>query len=384
MTLVFVGILFGNTMSALDGCGRGHRGADDHRRAGSSGPAAVADHVVHAGSGVHDGPLRQARRPLRRQAHLHLAMSTFLAGSVACGGAVDRQRGLPGAPRGSVCGWRHGLSMALVADVVAPAKLGRYLGYQGLVFGLTSVLGPLVGGLFVDNLSWRWVFFINMPSGIICLVTLVFVPRQVGRSTPPPRLAGSMLWRWRWPRSCSASPARERRRSSLLAAWPCSCWCWPRWCSWPGSARHRALLPLRITERITGTTTFARPGGGLRLHRRHHLPADLLPGRGRHRRHRVRAVAACLRLFHRPVTLHNEPDHRSDREGLCRGAPRRHGAVGPRLLVARHSQGGTGARPRGGHGGRRRDRRGVRRCRRCSTWSSGRRRRPTWGCPRRP
>ncbi len=57
--------------------------------------------------------------------------------------------------------------MALVADIAPPAKLGRYLGYAGLVFALTFVVGPLTGGLFVDHLSWRWAFFINLPAGLL-------------------------------------------------------------------------------------------------------------------------------------------------------------------------------------------------------------------------
>ena len=71
-----------------------------------------------------------------------------------------------------------GLGMALVADLVPSEKLGRYLGYTGIVFAVTSVLGPFVGGLFVDHLSWRWAFYINVPLGAICLVTLIYQPAQ--------------------------------------------------------------------------------------------------------------------------------------------------------------------------------------------------------------
>jgi MFS family permease len=58
----------------------------------------------------------------------------------------------------------------IVGDVVSPRERGRYMGYIGSVFALASVGGPLVGGYFVDNLTWRWVFYINVPVGIVALV----------------------------------------------------------------------------------------------------------------------------------------------------------------------------------------------------------------------
>jgi EmrB/QacA subfamily drug resistance transporter len=58
------------------------------------------------------------------------------------------------------------LAMATVGDLVEPRQRGRYQGYIQLVFVLASVAGPLLGGLFVDHLSWRWVFYINLPVGL--------------------------------------------------------------------------------------------------------------------------------------------------------------------------------------------------------------------------
>jgi EmrB/QacA subfamily drug resistance transporter len=64
-----------------------------------------------------------------------------------------------------------------VGDVVAPANRGRYQGLFGAVFGVTSVLGPLIGGLIVDHASWRWVFYINLPVGVVALgLTGAFLP----------------------------------------------------------------------------------------------------------------------------------------------------------------------------------------------------------------
>jgi EmrB/QacA subfamily drug resistance transporter len=68
-------------------------------------------------------------------------------------------------------------AQTIVGDVVSPRERGRYQGIFGAVFGVTSVVGPLVGGFFVDNLSWRWVFYINLPIGVVALlVTAAVLP----------------------------------------------------------------------------------------------------------------------------------------------------------------------------------------------------------------
>jgi EmrB/QacA subfamily drug resistance transporter len=73
-------------------------------------------------------------------------------------------------------------AQTIVGDVVAPANRGRYQGLFGAVFGVTTVLGPLAGGLLVDNASWRWVFYINLPVGVVALlVTGAFLPTTQSR-----------------------------------------------------------------------------------------------------------------------------------------------------------------------------------------------------------
>ncbi|HEX5095671.1 MAG TPA: DHA2 family efflux MFS transporter permease subunit [Acidimicrobiia bacterium] len=96
------------------------------------------------------------------------AASLFLVASVLCGAAQSMPqlvafRFLQGAGAGGLTG----LAMAIVADIAPPSRVGRYLGYAGLVYAFTSVLGPLTGGLFVDHLSWRWAFYINLVPGLI-------------------------------------------------------------------------------------------------------------------------------------------------------------------------------------------------------------------------
>jgi EmrB/QacA subfamily drug resistance transporter len=66
-------------------------------------------------------------------------------------------------------------SQAIMGDVISPRQRGRYMGYFGAVFASTSVIGPLLGGVFTQDLSWRWVFYINIPIGVIALFVIASV-----------------------------------------------------------------------------------------------------------------------------------------------------------------------------------------------------------------
>ena len=66
-------------------------------------------------------------------------------------------------------------AQAIIGDIVSPRQRGRYMGYFGAVFGLSSVIGPLAGGFITQHLSWRWVFYINLPIGIVALAVIAVV-----------------------------------------------------------------------------------------------------------------------------------------------------------------------------------------------------------------
>jgi len=73
-------------------------------------------------------------------------------------------------------------AQAIVGDIVSPRERGRYMGLFGAVFGVATVLGPLLGGFFVEYLSWRWVFYINIPIGVVALfVTAAQLPGALRR-----------------------------------------------------------------------------------------------------------------------------------------------------------------------------------------------------------
>ncbi|WP_280714771.1 MDR family MFS transporter [Kitasatospora sp. MAP5-34] len=111
-----------------------------------------------------------------RKRFFQASIVIFLAGSALCGiaqnmGELIGFRAMQGLGGGGLMV----LSQAIVGDLVPPRDRGKYQGLFGAVFGVTSVLGPLLGGLFVDNLTWRWVFYINLPIGVVALVVIAAV-----------------------------------------------------------------------------------------------------------------------------------------------------------------------------------------------------------------
>lgn len=113
------------------------------------------------------------------------AIVIFLAGSVLAGistsmGELIAFRAIQGLGGG---GLMVG-AQAIIGDIVAPRDRGRYVGLFGMMFGIATVLGPLVGGLFVEYWNWRWVFFVNVPVGLVALaITAAVLPGKL-RTVP--------------------------------------------------------------------------------------------------------------------------------------------------------------------------------------------------------
>lgn len=114
-----------------------------------------------------------------------VGMVTFMVGVAGCGLAQSMHqlifaRGVQGIGMGAIMP----LTMAIIADIVPASDRGRWQGLMGAVFGFATVLGPIAGGAISDHFGWRWIFWINLPLGVIALATIItqmhlpFVPRR--------------------------------------------------------------------------------------------------------------------------------------------------------------------------------------------------------------
>jgi len=111
------------------------------------------------------------------------SIAIFLIGSALCGLSQNMTELVVfRAVQGLGAGGLFPLSLATVGEIVPPRDRGRYQGLIGAVFAAASIIGPAVGGFIVDNASWRWVFYVNLPVGGLALVVIVLtMPKTAAR-----------------------------------------------------------------------------------------------------------------------------------------------------------------------------------------------------------
>ncbi|MEA2390134.1 MAG: hypothetical protein QOK31_243 [Solirubrobacteraceae bacterium] len=110
------------------------------------------------------------RKPMFLAAILIFLVGSMLSGLSQSMGELIGFRALQGMGAG---GLMVG-AQAIIADIVPPRDRGRYMGLIGAVFAVSSVAGPLLGGFLVETISWRWVFYVNMPIGVLAVLVVAF------------------------------------------------------------------------------------------------------------------------------------------------------------------------------------------------------------------
>ena len=124
-----------------------------------------------------------------RKLILLIGIGIFLFGSLLCGlsndtWAIIASRAVQGLGSAAL----FTTALAVIADIFPPAERGKYSGLFGAVFGISSVVGPLVGGFLTDNFSWHWVFYVNLPVGAVAVAFIVSKMPALNHRTSKPSI----------------------------------------------------------------------------------------------------------------------------------------------------------------------------------------------------
>jgi len=181
------------------------------------------------------------------------AVTFFVVGSALCGIAQSMAmlvgaRALQGLGGGAITV----TATALIGEIIPLRDRGRYQGALGAVFGVTTVIGPLLGGYFTDHLSWRWAFYVNVPLSIVVFfVAAAAIPSLAGRGKPVIDYTGILfvglgafglasLWTRRHRAPAPPPPGAQVPKEQWTMA-PLALLARPRW----STGRKAAMLTLR-------------------------------------------------------------------------------------------------------------------------------------------
>ena len=122
-----------------------------------------------------------------RKPMMMIGVTIFLIGSALSGlsqnmGMLIFFRGIQGIGAGAL----FPIALAVIGDLFTPAERGKYQGLFGAVFGISFILGPALGGLLTDNISWHWIFYVNIPVGLLSLFVLARLLPTIKRPMPRP------------------------------------------------------------------------------------------------------------------------------------------------------------------------------------------------------
>ena len=175
--------------------GHGHGAAHHRGRPRRCRPHAVGDHGLHPGLHHHDAHLRQLGDLFGRKYLFIVALSVFIVGSATCGLTPSMDGLIAGrAVEGLGGGGLIILAQATIADIIPPRQRGKYMGLMGSVFAVSTVVGPLLGGWFVQVTGWRWLFAFNIPLALLAIAAVAFfLTKPVRRDDRPPIDIGGMM-----------------------------------------------------------------------------------------------------------------------------------------------------------------------------------------------